>query len=161
MNFMKKISNIFFILTLLIFNFKIYANQIHIVKSIDGLYEGELSDIINQIKEGYGTMNYSNGDIYSGEWKSGRKHGKGTMYYDDGSVHIGKWSNEGRSGYGETTSSNYSFIYNKNLVFGYINNNLELDLTNSIFEIEVAKKKYEASVLLKPLHDHENKFIRN
>ncbi|SVE51591.1 uncharacterized protein METZ01_LOCUS504445, partial [marine metagenome] len=62
---------------------------------------------------------------------------------------------------GETTSGNYSFIYNKNLAFGYIDNNLKIDMANSIFEIEVAKKKYKASLLLQPLHDPENKFTRN
>ena len=62
---------------------------------------------------------------------------------------------------GETTSGNYSFIYNKNLAFGYIDNNLKIDMSNSIFEIEVAKKKYKASLLLQPLHDPENKFTRN
>ena len=62
---------------------------------------------------------------------------------------------------GETTSGNYSFIYNKNLAFGYIDNNLKPEFSNAIFEIEVAKKKYKASVLQKPLHDSENKFIKN
>ena len=62
---------------------------------------------------------------------------------------------------GETTSGNYSFVYNKNLAIGYVDNNLQLDKTNIIFEIEVAKNKYKASVLSKPLHDPENKFIKN
>jgi 4-methylaminobutanoate oxidase (formaldehyde-forming) len=62
---------------------------------------------------------------------------------------------------GETTSGNYSFTYNKNLAYGYIDAKLEFDLSNSIFEIEVAKKKYKASVLKKALHDPENSFIRN
>ncbi len=62
---------------------------------------------------------------------------------------------------GETTSGNFSFIYNKNLTFGYIDSNLELDTQNSIFEIEVAKKKYKASLLSEPLHDPKNKFMKN
>ena len=62
---------------------------------------------------------------------------------------------------GETTSGNFSFIYNKNLAYGYIDNNLQLDLNNKVFEIEVAKKKYKVSVLKKPLHDPENKFTKN
>ena len=62
---------------------------------------------------------------------------------------------------GETTSGNYSFTYNKNLAYGYIDAKLNFDLSNSVFEIEVAKKKYKASVLNKALHDPENNFIRN
>ncbi len=61
---------------------------------------------------------------------------------------------------GETTSGSYSFNYNKNLAFGYIKNSLEYDFKNSNFEIEVAKKKYQVSVLNKPLHDPENKFTK-
>ena len=62
---------------------------------------------------------------------------------------------------GEITSSNYSFIYNKNLAFGYVDNNLQFDKIASFFEIEIAKKKYKASVLIKPLHDPDNKFTKN
>ncbi len=62
---------------------------------------------------------------------------------------------------GETTSGNYSFIYNKNLAFGYVNNEIKYDFSKSDFEIEVAKKKYKVSVLTKPLHDPENKLILN
>ena len=61
---------------------------------------------------------------------------------------------------GETTSGTYSFIYNKSLAFGYINNNLGLDELNTVFEIEVAKKRYKAKVLKQILHDPENKFVR-
>ena len=41
---------------------------------------------------------------------------------------------------GETTSGNYSFIYNKNLAYGYVNSNLEFDVSDTFFEIEIAKK---------------------
>ena len=62
---------------------------------------------------------------------------------------------------GETTSGNYSFIYKQNLAYGYIESKLDFDISNSVFEIEVAKKKYKALVLKKALHDPENKFTRN
>ena len=62
---------------------------------------------------------------------------------------------------GETTSGNYSFLYNKNLAYGYVDNKLQVDMTNANFEIEVAKKKYKATVLPKPLHDPDNKFTKN
>ena len=62
---------------------------------------------------------------------------------------------------GETTSGNYSFIYKKNLAFGYVDNNLKVNTENMIFEIEIAKKKYKATILHKPLHDSENEFTKN
>ena len=62
---------------------------------------------------------------------------------------------------GETTSSNYSFCYNKNMVFGYIDSEIDLKkLNGSNFEVEVAKNKYVMSVQFNPLHDPENNFTK-
>jgi 4-methylaminobutanoate oxidase (formaldehyde-forming) len=62
---------------------------------------------------------------------------------------------------GETTSGNYSFLYNKNIAYGYIKSDINLQNSKSFFEIEVAKKKYKAEILNKPLHDPENDFINS
>ena len=53
---------------------------------------------------------------------------------------------------GKTTSGNYSFNFNKNLSFGYINTDLTNDylMTKNLY-IEIEKKKYPAEILLKPL----------
>ena len=57
---------------------------------------------------------------------------------------------------GRTTSGNYSFNYNKNLSYGYINTNLSNEeLLNKNLSIEVAKKKYPAIIQLKPLKSKE------
>ena len=62
---------------------------------------------------------------------------------------------------GETTSSNYSFYYNKNMVFGYIDSEIDLKkLNGSNFEVEVAKNKYVMSVQFNPLHDPKNSFTK-
>ena len=54
---------------------------------------------------------------------------------------------------GRTTSGNYSFNYNKNLAFGYINSELSKEeLAKENLFIEVEKKKYSASIILKPLN---------
>ena len=54
---------------------------------------------------------------------------------------------------GRTTSGNYSFNYNKNISFGYINSNYSKeDLLNNELFIEVEKKKYPATIFLKPLN---------
>ena len=55
---------------------------------------------------------------------------------------------------GNTTSANYSFNYNKNLLYGYVSTNLKVkDLANKKIEVEIEKVKYKASLLLKPLKD--------
>ena len=53
---------------------------------------------------------------------------------------------------GKTTSGNYSFNYNKNLSFGYINSEFtNKKLLDRDIYIEIEKKKYQAEILLKPL----------
>ena len=59
---------------------------------------------------------------------------------------------------GRTTSANYSFNYKKNIAFGYIDS--EINLNSKDIEIEVEKKKYKAILEKKPLHDPENKIIK-
>jgi len=59
---------------------------------------------------------------------------------------------------GRTTSGNYSFNFNKNIAFGYIDSLINLD--NKNFEIEVEKKMYKTVIEPKPLHDPENKIIK-
>jgi len=63
---------------------------------------------------------------------------------------------------GRTTSGNYSFNYNKNMSFGYINLAFPIkELAKKTFFIEVEKKKYEANILTQTLHDPENKIIKS
>ena len=59
---------------------------------------------------------------------------------------------------GRTTSGNYSFCYNKNLSFGYVNSEYLDQIQNKNVFIEVEKKKYKATILDKPLN---SKDIRN
>ncbi len=55
---------------------------------------------------------------------------------------------------GNTTSANYSFNYNKNLLFGYVSTNLKVEqLLEKKIQVEIEKVKYDASLLLKPLKD--------
>ena len=59
---------------------------------------------------------------------------------------------------GRTTSGNYSFCFEKNLSFGYVNsgNDFESLKDQNIF-IEVEKKKYPAEVIEKPLNNKNYK----
>ncbi len=61
---------------------------------------------------------------------------------------------------GKTTSGNYSFNFNKNLSFGYIETNLSNeDLLKNKLYIEVEKQKYLAEILTKPIKQNNFKKI--
>jgi len=54
---------------------------------------------------------------------------------------------------GRTTSGNYSFCFNKNLSYGYVNSgNTKENLKGKNIYIEVEKKKYPVDILDKPLN---------
>jgi len=59
---------------------------------------------------------------------------------------------------GRTTSGNYSFNYDKNLAFGYINSILKNDLQGKKIYVEIEKKKYPVEFLSEPLKDKRIKF---
>jgi 4-methylaminobutanoate oxidase (formaldehyde-forming) len=53
---------------------------------------------------------------------------------------------------GVTTSGNFSFNFNKNLSFGYINSDLSDKQLNELgLYIEIEKKKYQAELHSRPL----------
>ncbi len=61
---------------------------------------------------------------------------------------------------GRTTSGNYSFCFNKNLSFGYVNSGNSIEtLKDKKVYIEVEKTKYPVEILLKPLNTKEYKNI--
>ena len=91
-----------------------------------GEYYGEIA---GGKAHGFGTMKFSNGDMYEGEWiegemngvgeyfvydsewggfektykgefAQGKRHGKGCMSYNDYSKYQGNWQNNQRTGYG-------------------------------------------------------------
>ena len=61
---------------------------------------------------------------------------------------------------GRTTSGNFSFNYNKNIAFGYINSDFTKEelLKQNLF-IEVEKKKYSVSTISKPLNSKNIKLL--
>ena len=62
---------------------------------------------------------------------------------------------------GETTSGNYSFCYESNIAIGYIDSEIDKQtVSNEKFDIEVAKVKYKAKLILEPLHDPKNVNIK-
>ena len=61
---------------------------------------------------------------------------------------------------GESTSSNFSFFYNKSMVFGYVSSKVDINKNYDKFEIEIAKKRYKLNLIKEPLHDPTNKFVK-
>jgi hypothetical protein len=56
-----------------------------------------------QYREGNGKFTYNNGDEYIGQFKKSKFHGNGTMRYHNGDVYQGKWSNSMPNGKGKYT----------------------------------------------------------
>ena len=54
------------------------------------IYEGEFK---NGIAEGYGVINYLNGEKYQGEWKNGKAEGFGREFHSDGTKFEGEFHN--------------------------------------------------------------------
>ena len=54
---------------------------------------------------------------------------------------------------GRTTSGNYSFNFEKNISFGYVNSGNTIEnLLDKNLSIEIEKKKYPVSLIQKPLN---------
>ena len=65
-----------------------------------GIYEGEISGLSSRIfhtivndwePEGQGTLTWSDGRKYVGEWKDGKYHRQGTFTWSDGRKYVGEW----------------------------------------------------------------------
>jgi hypothetical protein len=56
-----------------------------------GFYDGMLRDGVSLVRHGTGTMKYTDGSVYKGEWSDGFLHGEGRMRYSDDSVYEGSW----------------------------------------------------------------------
>jgi len=71
-------------------------------------YEGELNDIGQ--RHGRGTITWSNGDKYEGDFKEGKEHGQGTITWSDGGKYVGEFKDGKRDGQGtETWSNGYKY----------------------------------------------------
>lgn len=69
----------------------------------DDIYEG---DVKNSTFEGHGTLYFSDGVIYKGEFVCGERSGKGQQIYPDHSIYNGQFKNDLFNGEGEFTWSN-------------------------------------------------------
>ena len=60
-------------------------------------------DWLSHTMQGRGVMTYTNQDVYDGEWKGGRKNGQGVMKFHNGDVYEGEFSNNEMHGKGTYT----------------------------------------------------------
>lgn len=63
-------------------------------------YEGTLQE---NKRDGRGTMNYANGDVYVGSWLEDKRSGRGIMNYANGNVYEGLWQADKFQGLGKFT----------------------------------------------------------
>ena len=68
------------------------------------IYEGELND--NGKKNGFGKMDYNNGDKYTGNWKNDKREGEGIMEYKNRESYEGDWKNDMKNGKGKIKFNN-------------------------------------------------------
>jgi hypothetical protein len=66
------------------------------------IYEGHFEQ---SLRNGFGTMRYTNSDVYQGEWLDGARHGVGMLQEPEES-YAGMWCHDQRIGYGEQTYMN-------------------------------------------------------
>ena len=82
----------------------------------DGVYEGEVADVLDAdgekvrtIPHGRGIFSWNNGDVYEGEWRYNLQNGKGKFTYADGGYFQGDWLNDEQHGYGFLKDCNGEF----------------------------------------------------
>ena len=54
----------------------------------------------------FGTITFTNGDKFVGEWINGKRTGKGTYTWVSGSKYVGEWKDNNMHGQGTYTYSN-------------------------------------------------------
>lgn len=79
-----------------------------ILLSLIRLLETETGEWANDLPEGRGKMTYTDGRLYEGQWRAGKRHGVGTYQSVIGSVsmYTGEWNNSLMHGKGKIVWAN-------------------------------------------------------
>ena len=70
-----------------------------------GVYRGQ-TKCFSKIPHGQGRVEHTNGDVYEGEWKNGKRCGKGKYIYAQGDLYEGEWQDNQRHGRGKMVYAN-------------------------------------------------------
>ena len=67
--------------------------SIYVGSMKDNEFQGQMSDVLFReiYFDGKGIMTQTNGDVYNGDWKLGKRHGKGKMTLANGEICAGEW----------------------------------------------------------------------
>jgi len=86
----------------------------------NGVYKGDIIVTPDgySLAHGYGTFTSSNGELYIGQWKMGKRDGRGMKLWEDGREYIGQWKVNRRSGYGMISWTNRD-IYIGEIQYGF------------------------------------------
>ena len=55
------------------------------------LFDAIILPISAQVKDGYGVLQYVNGERYEGSWKDDKADGRGNLTYIHGDKYVGDW----------------------------------------------------------------------
>ena len=141
-------------------------------KTEEGKYKGEYKGKkIDKIKEGFGLMEYNNGDIYQGYFKNNKREGKGIYKYNNNDIYEGNWENNLQNGKGKFTYNSgdilsYEGNFRNGNYFGfgkitYINKvELETIFLNNNEYIDIMKiKNFEGNTFIGHINKENNSVI--
>jgi hypothetical protein len=109
--FMFRISFLFIILSFSLFGQEKITKCTNVKKFTTGTYIGCLDYESNA--DGFGTLTYTNGDVYQGNWSRNYFNGFGTMNFSNGDSYSGNWVKNSMEGTGKILYANQGY-YNGN-----------------------------------------------
>jgi hypothetical protein len=98
--YMKALFLFFLIFSQLV----IAQNDTILIPELEGYYVGELNS--NNMPNGKGKLFFFTGGSYIGDWSDGKYHGKGILEYSNGDVYSGQFKNNLKSGFGKMLLTN-------------------------------------------------------
>lgn len=78
------------------------------IETAFGYYKGETDE--NGYPSGHGTLNYYNGDVYTGDFSGGKRNGSGKTVFKAGGSYDGEYKNDSMSGAGKMIYANGDII---------------------------------------------------
>jgi DNA polymerase III epsilon subunit family exonuclease len=94
-----------------------YSGKERLEFSNGDVYNGEFED---GQRNGQGTYTYANGDVYVGEFEDDQRNGEGTYTFADGDVYVGEFEDDQRNGEGTYTFADGD-VYNGEFEDGQFN----------------------------------------